>query len=353
MKANAKLPVHGASVLPSVSVESYNLEIKDNGGFVGDKASKSAFARILKKWVDLAGEAGREPLGNIDLANPDKDKLAALLADGDPDAASLVMSALAEYSHELAAVLKRYLRLKEWKKVSSVVVGGGFMANRLGQMAIAHTEWLLRAEGIKLNLLPIRNDPDEAALLGGVHLLPPWMFASHKAMLAVDIGGTNIRAGIVKFRGRTAQRGKAKVGRLLMWRHADEEVSREAAARRLVRMLKSLIETADRKHIRLIPLIAIACPGRIDAGGYIEIGGQNLPGNWESGNFNLPDLIQAKIPHIGKGDTLVIMHNDAVVQGLSEIPRMKDVRKWGVLTIGTGLGNAAFASRTMKKGKRT
>ena len=194
VKANAKLPVHGASVLPSVSVESYNLEIKDNGGFVGDKASKSAFARILKKWVDLAGEAGREPLGNIDLANPDKDKLAALLADGDPDAASLVMSALAEYSHELAAVLKRYLRLKEWKKVSSVVVGGGFMANRLGQMAIAHTEWLLRAEGIKLNLLPIRNDPDEAALLGGVHLLPPWMFASHKAMLAVE----NTRGGIGK-----------------------------------------------------------------------------------------------------------------------------------------------------------
>jgi hypothetical protein len=39
------------------------------------------------------------------------------------------------------------------------------------------------------------------------------------------------------------------------------------------------------------------------------------------------------------------MHNDAVVQGLSELPFMQDVRHWGVLTIGTGLGNAHFTNR--------
>jgi hypothetical protein len=39
------------------------------------------------------------------------------------------------------------------------------------------------------------------------------------------------------------------------------------------------------------------------------------------------------------------MHNDAVVQGLSEIPYMRDVEHWGVLTIGTGLGNARFTNR--------
>ena len=40
------------------------------------------------------------------------------------------------------------------------------------------------------------------------------------------------------------------------------------------------------------------------------------------------------------------MHNDAVVQGLSERPFMDDVKRWGVLTIGTGLGNAQFTNRT-------
>ena len=39
------------------------------------------------------------------------------------------------------------------------------------------------------------------------------------------------------------------------------------------------------------------------------------------------------------------MHNDAVVQGLSEVPFMKDVSRWGVATIGTGLGNARFTNR--------
>jgi hypothetical protein len=40
------------------------------------------------------------------------------------------------------------------------------------------------------------------------------------------------------------------------------------------------------------------------------------------------------------------MHNDAVVQGLSEVPFMQDVQHWAVLTIGTGLGNARFTNRT-------
>jgi hypothetical protein len=39
------------------------------------------------------------------------------------------------------------------------------------------------------------------------------------------------------------------------------------------------------------------------------------------------------------------MHNDAVVQGLSELPNVKDRTHWGVLTIGTGLGNARFTNR--------
>jgi hypothetical protein len=41
----------------------------------------------------------------------------------------------------------------------------------------------------------------------------------------------------------------------------------------------------------------------------------------------------------------VLLHNDAVVQGLSEVPFMRDFRHWGILTIGTGLGNARFTNR--------
>jgi len=41
----------------------------------------------------------------------------------------------------------------------------------------------------------------------------------------------------------------------------------------------------------------------------------------------------------------VVMHNDAVVQGLSEVPFQRDLKHWGVFTIGTGLGNALFTNR--------
>jgi hypothetical protein len=42
---------------------------------------------------------------------------------------------------------------------------------------------------------------------------------------------------------------------------------------------------------------------------------------------------------------VVVMHNDAVVQGLSELPWMQDVKHWAVMTIGTGLGNAHYTNR--------
>ena len=49
---------------------------------------------------------------------------------------------------------------------------------------------------------------------------------------------------------------------------------------------------------------------------------------------------------IGRHETVVLVHNDAVVQGLSEVPFMQDVEHWGILTIGTGLGNARFTNRS-------
>jgi hypothetical protein len=116
-------------------------------------------------------------------------------------------------------------------------------------------------------------------------------------------------------------------------------------------MLKRLIGSAKRHNIELAPLIGVACPGVIEPDGTIERGGQNLPGNWESRRFNLPAAIRAGIPKIGKSETLVVMHNDAVVQGLSEWPRIKKRKVWAVLTIGTGLGNARYTNRKPNGGK--
>ena len=106
-----------------------------------------------------------------------------------------------------------------------------------------------------------------------------------------------------------------------------------------------------RTRIPLAPVIGIGCPGVIHEDGSIARGAQNLPGNWESSRFNLPRSIAEAVPRVGDHETLVVMHNDAVVQGLSELPFVKDRTHWGVLTIGTGLGNARFTNRQGGKPK--
>jgi hypothetical protein len=44
----------------------------------------------------------------------------------------------------------------------------------------------------------------------------------------------------------------------------------------------------------------------------------------------------------------VVLHNDAVAQGLSEASFLRDVAGWGVLTVGTGLGNARFTNLSVR-----
>ena len=138
---------------------------------------------------------------------------------------------------------------------------------------------------------------------------------------------------------------KASVWKSDLWRHADQDVSRDGLVKRLLNMLEKLIDEAESSSIKLAPFVGVACPGVINEDGTIEKGAQNLPGNWESSRFNLPQAIVESIPEIGGHDTSVLMHNDAVVQGLSEVPFMTDCRRWGILTVGTGLGNARFTNR--------
>ena len=169
--------------------------------------------------------------------------------------------------------------------------------------------------------MPIRFHPDDAGLIGTLHLAPSWIFEGHDSILAVDIGGTNIRCGVVETRWKKApDLSKAAVWKSELWRHADDEPTREGAVKRLVKMLKDLIAAAEAEGLKLAPFIGIACPGVINEDGSIEKGAQNLPGNWESSKFNLPASLVEAIPQIGDHDTAVLMHNDGVVQGLSEVP---------------------------------
>jgi hypothetical protein len=343
---------HGATRLPSVEVDSFNIELKDDEGFLGDRASKGAFRKILDSLRKPLRKNGDDPLGKKSAGEIPKGELDEALVGADVGAAALVHGAIEEFAQELAHVTRRFLKTKAWADTERIVVGGGFRQSRVGEIAIARTDIILKADDFDVDLVPIRFHPDDAGLIGTLHLAPSWIFEGHDSILAVDIGGTNIRCGVVETRWKKApDLSKADVWKSELWRHADDEPTREGAVKRLVKMLKDLIAAAEAEGLKLAPFIGIACPGVIDADGSIEKGAQNLPGNWESSKFNLPASLVDAIPQIGDHDTAVLMHNDGVVQGLSEVPFMQDVERWGVLTIGTGLGNARFTNRRKENGK--
>jgi len=337
---------HGARVLPAVTIDTYNEELRDSEGFVGDRASGRAFRAILDDWRDrLVGTLGEDPFGDTPTDEISKSKLDKALTGDETVAAGLVHTAIEEFAHELATVVRRFLRLEDWHGTERIVVGGGLSSSQIGQLSMGRAQIILAGEGLTVELQPVSNHPDEAGLIGAVQLAPSWMLAGHDAIAAVDIGGTNIRAGIVELKMRKGDVSKATVWKSQLWRHRDDEPDREEAIQRLAEMVANLMERAADAKLKVAPFIGIGCPGLIDEHGSILNGGQNLPGNWEEEGFRLDATLAGRLPRIDGHQPTVLIHNDAVVQGLSEVPNMKDVDRWGVLTIGTGLGNARFTNR--------
>jgi hypothetical protein len=347
--------VHGAADLPRVHVDIYGSQLRDGEEQYGDRANKGAFAAIIEDWRKRAARGGGDPLADAPTTALNKKALARFLDSGDIEAAGMVLGVVDAFAVEFASVITRFLRLKDWKGTERIAVGGGFRGSRIGELVIGRAAIQLKLEGTRVQLVPIHEHVDEAAMIGALQLVPNWMLAGHDAILAADIGGTNVRVGVVTF---SFGRKKASLceGAVVLsekWRHAEDQTpSRTRAVERIVRALRRLGRQAQKRGLKLAPFIGIGCPGIINSDGSIKAGGQNLPGNWESDNFNLATELTKALPIINGEPPMILIHNDAVLQGLSEVPHMLDVARWGILTIGTGLGNARLTTLSETKTRR-
>jgi hypothetical protein len=340
--------IHGARELPSVVVEGYSLQLRDEAGFLGDQASQTAFRELLEGWRRRHRRKGKkDPLGDRHSRDLAKDTLDAALKTGKAsEATDVVHGAIEEFALALAHVIRRFMRQPSWKGVERIVIGGGFPESDVGERAVVQAAAILEDMGMRVQLARICHEADDGGLLGWLHLAPPELLEHYDAILALDIGGTNVRCGIVKMRRKRApDLSKAKVVRREKWRHADDDPNRRVLIARLAQMLEAQVRYCKKKGIRLAPFVGIGCPGLICKDGSISRGAQNMPGDWTSAHFHLPTELAKKIPSIRGVPTMVLMHNDAVAQGLSELPFMRDVKRWAVLTIGTGLGNASYTNR--------
>ena len=172
--------------------------MQDNEGFIGDRASGRAFRAILADGRDRVEKIDDDPIGKLPSAAISKKKLNRLILEGDPVVAGVVLGTIEDFAQEFATVIRRLLRIQGWRGTQRIVVGGGFRASRVGELAIGRTAVLLKNANCDVKLQPIRHDPDEAGLIGCAHLAPFWVFSGHDSILAVDIGGSNIRVGIVE-----------------------------------------------------------------------------------------------------------------------------------------------------------
>src|SRR5438105_2578655 len=98
--SNRTPPTHAAPLLPSVEVLSYNLELEDDEGFIGDKARTSAFHQMLEEARESLRPSGEDPFG-------------------EPQAAAVVLSAVEAFARELAGIIRRFLRLA-WRHTECI-----------------------------------------------------------------------------------------------------------------------------------------------------------------------------------------------------------------------------------------
>jgi predicted NBD/HSP70 family sugar kinase len=329
-------PGHGARELEDVFVDAYGDDVRGEDGYFGDIVSKGAFDSLVAEVRESLSEPAKLTRSRID----------NLIQEGDATSAGVIFTIVEDFAQNIAKVVKALLTIRSWSGVERIAVGGGFRSSRVGELAIGRAAVLVREFDPDLELTPIRGDPDEAGVMGAAFLFPRTALKGAERILGIDIGGSNFRCGIVELNlGADPGLGKMEVVCHQVWRHVDENLTLDASMDKLHDMLRESIKYAEERNLSLAPLIGVGVPGTVLEDGGLEGGVLNLPGDWKSPDFNLPERIRQMIPEIGGAPTRVILHNDAVVQGLSEVPFMRDVSVWGVLTIGTGLGNALFRNK--------
>ena len=99
---------------------------------------------------------GDDPIGDDDTHELTKDQIDALLAKGDPEAAGVVHAAIEEFSQELDAVIRRYLKTKAWRDTERIVIGGGLRDSRVGELIIGRVSVMLKTAKVDID---VRADP--------------------------------------------------------------------------------------------------------------------------------------------------------------------------------------------------
>lgn len=85
---------HGAGRLAAVHIDTYNAELRDEEGFIGNRASGRTFQAILENGRERVRRIDQDPIGEVPSEKISKKKLERLMADSDPAAVGVVLGAI-------------------------------------------------------------------------------------------------------------------------------------------------------------------------------------------------------------------------------------------------------------------
>ena len=139
------------------------------------------------------------------------------------------------------------------------MIGGGLSGSHIGKIAIGRALVLLKEKGVDVGLSAITNHPDETGLLGGLELGAVVDPGRARRIIAADIGGTNLRVGIVELKIKKGDITKAGIWKSSLWRHQEDDPTRDDAVAHMAAMIEELVEAAQEKKLRLAPFIAVGC----------------------------------------------------------------------------------------------
>jgi glucokinase len=154
------------------------------------------------------------------------------------------------------------------------------------------------------------------------------------AVIGLDIGGTEVKTGIVKHDGTVL--GFSSIP-------TQKDDGEPAAAKRMLAEIRRLLQETG-TAIADVSGIGIGMPGCIDAGRGIVLSSPNFPASW----FNLPLR-----DDLGSGLGLpAVIDNDARAATLGEgwCGAAKGVRNYLIMTLGTGLGGGAVVDGKVLRG---
>ena len=222
-REKATLPTHGASVLPSVQVDSYNLEVEDEDGFIGDKASRGAFWDLLEKWRSAVTRPGRRPARRqADRRNQQEEARCAAC-----EGVSGSGRGGAERGRGVrAAAGQGHSPVSQGEGVAGDVVhrGGRRLPGKPSRGARhgPERESFSKPKASPIDIELIRHDPDEAGFIGAAHLLPAWMLAVTKGFWPLMWAAPTSAPGVVQAQSEQSEgpvRSRSRAfGAVAAWR---------------------------------------------------------------------------------------------------------------------------------------